>query len=522
MKTLLNVSVCLFSLLLLNGCRAKNNTEEPFDKGEYAEQFYSGGLLGTTFNNTSSCFEQFTPAIEDAGLIANFKNGERRFEVPHAAGMQEGLTYQGLGPFYNRTTCIACHPGYGHGRRITKYNSEEYGNGCLIIVTDKQGNIASSLGLVPMTVALPPFKPMIDESKMTINWLVYTDEWGNKFADGERYELIYPDIKIAKDGIYSPLEVNGKPFNLDDAVITLESTIGIYGTGLLDAIADEDIKAQYIRETGKTPLNPYIWNGTDFTNTGKDADGHPMRFDYACDFTKLQANVSLWEVTNIITPMFRYFYVPEAYARTSSRDPDVQKDFYKYYPEWNKTGNVEKDIYAFITSKEQPVEMDVQASYDLSVWMRGLAVPAARNINEPEIQRGKKIFEEIGCATCHRPSWTTGDDIIVDSYGIIGNKPMPRYPRQKIWPYTDMVQHQLKMVNDIRTGWCRTTPLWGRGLSRKATGHADRMHDCRARNVIEAIMWHGAKDGDARWTVDKFRKLNKEERDAVVRFIDAV
>lgn len=61
-----------------------------------------------------------------------------------------------------------------------------------------------------------------------------------------------------------------------------------------------------------------------------------------------------------------------------------------------------------------------------------------------------------------------------------------------------MVQHRLEMVNDIRTGWCRTTPLWGRGLSLICAGHQDRMHDCRARNVIEAIMWHGSPESDAR------------------------
>ena len=78
------------------------------------------------------------------------------------------------------------------------------------------------------------------------------------------------------------------------------------------------------------------------------------------------------------------------------------------------------------------------------------------------------------------------------------------------------------MKNDIRTGWCRTTPLWGRGLSAKCTGADDRLHDCRARNVIEAIMWHGAANSDARFTVEKFRKLNKSDRDAVVKFINSI
>ena len=113
-----------------------------------------------------------------------------------------------------------------------------------------------------------------------------------------------------------------------------------------------------------------------------------------------------------------------------------------------------------------PVEMDAQACYDLMVWIRGLAVPAARDIDSPDVQRGKQLFTEIGCATCHRPSWTTGDDVVVDVYNLTegGKKAMPRYPKQKIWPYTDMIQHKLHMQNDIRTGWCRTTPLWGLSL----------------------------------------------------------
>ena len=80
------------------------------------------------------------------------------------------------------------------------------------------------------------------------------------------------------------------------------------------------------------------------------------------------------------------------------------------------------------------------------------------------------------------------------------------------------------MENDIRTGWCRTTPLWGRGLHQKCTGsfEADRLHDCRARNVIEAIMWHGSAQSDARRSIEQFRSLSKNDRDAIVKFIDAI
>lgn len=528
MKHLIIKSLALLAAMTtMAACSSDNGGDTPNVKPEteMPDDYYVGGKLGTTFNNSASCYEQFSQSVEDAGLVAEFKRGERRFETAHEAGNDaSGSTYQGLGPLYNRTACIACHPGYGHGHRIDTYNSEEWGNGCLIIVTDKEGNIASSLGLVPMTKALPPFKPMIDESKMTINWKHYTDDWGNKFPDGESYDLIYPDINLPASALYSPLEVNGKPYDINNALVTFESTIGFYGIGLLDAIPDDSIRAQYVKESKFATLNPYIWNGTDFTATGKDANGHPMRFDYACDFAKAQTNTSLWEVTNIITPMYTEFYIPEAYARTACQDPAVQKDFYRYYPEWNKTGDVKTDIYNFFTSKNLPVEMNADACYDLMVWFRGLAVPAARNVQSETFQRGKQLFSEIGCASCHRPSWTTGDDVVVEPYNLTnnGSKALPRYPHQKIWPYTDMVQHRLFMQNDIRTGWCRTTPLWGRGLSATANGHSDRMHDCRARNVIEAIMWHGASKSDARFAVEKFRQLKKTDRDAIVSFINSI
>ena len=142
------------------------------------------------------------------------------------------------------------------------------------------------------------------------------------------------------------------------------------------------------------------------------------------------------------------------------------------------------------------------------------------------------MFNEIGCASCHRPSWTTGaDDYWVDNAikaycaetGKDPQKSLPKFAYQTIWPYTDMVQHRLFMENDIRTGWCRTTPLWGRGLSYQLTGAEDRLHDCRARNEVEAIMWHGySKDSQAYASTLKFYNLSKEDRDAVVKFLRAI
>ncbi|MDE5912661.1 MAG: hypothetical protein K2G81_03350, partial [Muribaculaceae bacterium] len=160
---------------------------------------------------------------------------------------------------------------------------------------------------------------------------------------------------------------------------------------------------------------------------------------------------------------------------------------------------------------------------------RGLAAQAGRGAHRTVLQRCKSVFEEIGCTYCHKPSWTTGADEVRDPaqfFNGTAGRELPRYPYQTIWPYTDMVQHKLFMVNDIRNGWCRTTPLWGRGLHQIATGstYADRLHDCRARTTLEAILWHdaGSDESHAARSMTKFRALSKADRDAVVEFLDAI
>lgn len=128
---------------------------------------------------------------------------------------------------------------------------------------------------MPQTGAVEPFKPQIDETKIKIKWKHYKDEWGNKFADGETYDLIYPEVTIPADAYYSPVTVmrDGKEVVIpndqvaEEIGIRLESTIGIYGTGLTDAIPDEEITKQweseskYFNSVGKTnALNPAMWN----------------------------------------------------------------------------------------------------------------------------------------------------------------------------------------------------------------------------------------------------------------------
>ena len=507
--------------------------------------FYAGGELGTTLLSTTNVFEQPAPAIDRQGLYQSFKNGEALFEKPFMTN-QSGVR-AGLGPVYIRTSCVHCHPNYGHGTRIPEgsFNTNDIGNGCLLVVYDPatEGYVSWLAGM-PQGHAVAPFKAPVDEAKIKVKWLNATDEWNNSFADGEKYELQYPEVTMPSDAIY----VVNQGYELPgDYAVKLESTIGVYGTGLLDAITEEDILAQYRKEENEgymtNGLNPAFfangsWQSMYANSLQGDGTKYARRFTYALSRGPLQdaagAN-AIWNITNVTRSDRRYHYLDAAgtYALYSSKDPEVQAGFENYinridpqhaHPTYWE-GSMEQRIYAYLTDKNLDPEMSDDEYTDLMVWHRGLAVPAVRDIDDPDVQRGRELFAEIGCDYCHRPSWTTGADNIVDPATFFKGDELPRFPYQKIWPYTDMVQHKLCMANDIRGGWCRTTPLWGRGLHQKVTGSptADRLHDCRARTTMEAIMWHGfSPQSDARYSIELFRKLPKADRDAVIRFVDAI
>lgn len=569
----------LFVASAITACSDNENQYVPSDNpgnNEKPEWYYTGGQLGTAYLTTSNALEQPTEPIEaNEEMSQRFKNGEQLFEkmyMNNHSGVRKGL-----GPAYVRSSCIHCHPGYGHGKRnpAGAFQTTSIGNGCLLVVynPDTDGYVSWLTGM-PQGHATQPFKAPLDESKVIIEWKKYTDEWGNKFPDGESYDLEYPEVTLAADAVYAKNE--GVISSLGNYKVLLESTIGIYGTGLLDAISDDDLKAQYAKEeqdgymqnglneaffkngewvkqysnTKVTDVNP------DFSDKGEQ---HPFRFTYALSRGPLQdaagAN-AMWNITNVTRSNRRYHYLDTYFAsasgedktvyggsswvKASANDPEVQAGYQSYieevdpdknHPTWHADDYTDKTqvaraIAAYLTSQELDVEMDDEDFIDFMVWHRGLAVPAARNVEDPDVIKGKELFEQIGCAYCHRPSWTTGDDNFYDPNGFFtkGDSRLPRYPNQTIWPYSDLVQHKLHMENDIRTGWCRTTPLWGRGLHQMCTGSttADRLHDNRARNVIEAIMWHGNAKSDARMTVEKFRNLSKAERDEIVKFIDSI
>ena len=524
-----------------------------------ADEWYPAGKLGTTLNVTAGCYEDETPATSEQGLMTAFNLGEAAFERNFTINT---APFKGLGPAYLRTSCLDCHPGYGHGKRQQYYRAG-FGNGYLLVIyhpadgaNSDDGPYVSEVTGMPQTKAVAPFLPPIDEEQISINWLKVSQMESGlplTFPDGEKYELIYPEVTIPR----SAFNTDPTPYETGNQAVAfrLESTIGIIGTGLLDAIPEEDIKAQYQSEAPYVELNPSFWDkeANDFAATawyslaeGQFADGTPApagtkklkRFTYAMTRASLQDGAganAIWNITNVSRADRPYLYTTKAWAKAMSENADViaaiQADpSSPYYADGTPAGIAEAVLNLLDPSTNQfdnawhnfSPEMGDDQYYNFLVWHRGLSIPRARDLNRESVQRGKEVFKQIGCATCHRPSWETKDDNYWEP-AILDGKPLPRYEKQKIFPYTDMIQHRLYMKNGIHGSWCRTTPLWGRGLSKVNTGAEDRLHDNRARNVIEAIMWHGySRKSDAYGATEKFFYLSKEDRDAVVEFIDAI
>ncbi len=140
-------------------------------------------------------------------------------------------------------------------------------------------------------------------------------------------------------------------------------------------------------------------------------------------------------------------------------------------------------------------EVSQQRLDDVTFYVQTLAVPARRNIGKDSVKQGQLLFGLAGCGSCHVPTLKTGE---LEGVKEVSN--------QLIHPYTDMLLHDMgEGLADNRPDFkadgkeWRTPPLWGIGLTQTIHNHTFFLHDGRARNLMEAIMWH---DGEAKNSKD--------------------
>jgi CxxC motif-containing protein (DUF1111 family) len=132
------------------------------------------------------------------------------------------------------------------------------------------------------------------------------------------------------------------------------------------------------------------------------------------------------------------------------------------------------------------------------------------------VKQGKNLFSQAGCSVCHVPELKTAPEYPA----------FPKLANRTFHAYTDLLLHDMgEGLADERPDYrasgrdWRTTPLWGLGLSETVNGSTALLHDGRARNVTEAILWHG---GEAEVSREAFRTMPKVDREALVKFVESI
>jgi CxxC motif-containing protein (DUF1111 family) len=161
------------------------------------------------------------------------------------------------------------------------------------------------------------------------------------------------------------------------------------------------------------------------------------------------------------------------------------------------------------------LEVDTKSLDLVTFYARNLGVPERRRADDPQVLRGKAVFHALACSGCHTPKHVT--------HRLLNQ---PEQTFQLIWPYTDLLLHDMGPgLADNRpearaTGseW-KTPALWGIGLTAQVSGHTQFLHDGRARTLQEAILWHG---GEAEAARAGFADLQGADRDAVIAFLESL
>ena len=421
--------------------------------------------------------------VEDAGINAfghpapaltreerrEFAVGNAFFKDNWVEAPSSTAGRDGLGPLFNARSCSSCHLRDGRGRPPLLGDPESAG---LLLrlgrATDGPDEPDPDYGGQLQDHAIGDVKP---EGRIVIE----TTARAGRFADGERYELLAPQYAIA-DAAYGPL---GADVRLGPRIAP-----ALIGLGLLEAIPEASLLAR---------ADP----------DDSDGDGISGRAHWVVSQrTHARALGRFgWKATQPT--------VEEQTAAAFLGDIGITSGL---FPDEATTA---AERAAFTKPSGGQPELDDHKLERVTFYSRVLAVPARRDADRADVRRGEALFGSLGCAACHVAEQRTGDVAVV-----------PSYRDQLIRPYTDLLLHDLgqdladgKRDGDAAPSEWRTPPLWGIGLVSAVNDHTRFLHDGRARDLEEAILWHG---GEAQRAQESYRALAKTDRAAVLAFLGSL
>lgn len=457
-------SICPFvALTLLSACSPQRQTADLLEAN-------SGGA--TTVHDATRKAYSFPAANLDMRRRGEFFIGNAFFNSPWVVAPASAAARDGLGPLFNARSCDACHNNDGRGRPPAK-EGERPVSLVMQFATPTPGT-NNEPGADPRYGGnLNPFA--IGGVPAEGNVHIGHKEIHGKFADGESYTLLAPEYTFT-DLAYGELAATTK--------FSPRVAPAVFGSGLLEAVPESQILER---------------------NDPDDADG---------DGISGRAN-RVWDLITqqIVVGRFGWKSNQPAIAhQTAAAFSGEIGTSTSLRPQQNCT-EVQTTCLAAPNGGEPEISDEI--FNHIVNYQRMLAVPVRRNLDSPRVKRGAQLFLEGSCAACHRPTFITAD--------------LPAEPwasKQTIHPFTDLLLHDMgPALADGRADFeasgseWRTPPLWGLGLQQKVNGHTRLLHDGRARDASEAILWHG---GEGERAKEAFRTMSKADRAALLEFLGSL
>ena len=440
-------------------------TAGPFTTGETGEQAFSMPYAGL-----------------DKDQARQFAEGHVQFNEAWVLAPARGVW--GLGPTFNEDRCAHCH--VNNGRAAAPEEGQESERGMLIRLSipgkTKEG------GPLPHTDYGDQLQNRGIEDRVPAEGraIIHYREKEIALADGEKRVLRSPSVDMVnlQFGSLGP-----------ETMMSVRVAQQLVGLGLLEAVPESEI-LDIAKAQEKTPHagHPnYVW---DIENERRVMG----RFGWKANQPSLRQQTAAAFNGDIGATSFLF---PEKNC------PAVQKQCVEL-PSASKCGG-----QGGCTGNTFRPEVNPSRLTNITFYLQTLSVPARRSTGDPEVQRGESLFAALQCAHCHLPVMRTGPKAFIASAANLS-----------FHPYTDLLLHDMgeELADgrpDFEAGgqeW-RTAPLWGIGLIRAVNGKVSLLHDGRARDVTEAILWHGGQAKDSR---EAFRSLPKSERDALVRFVESL
>ncbi|HVY50503.1 MAG TPA: di-heme oxidoredictase family protein [Devosia sp.] len=469
----------------LERVRAVTAPARDFSKPEPFEALPAGAATSSKIVNRDAF--SFPSANLTFDQQAQFSLGNGFFRKVWVSAPSSTRASDGLGPLFNARGCQNCHLKDGRGH--PPMGAEDDGVSMFLRLSVPPHTEAEKQAIASgerNVIAEPTYGTQLQnfavaglsaEGRMVVT---YSDQ-AVRLGDGTVVTLRRPTYGVA-DLSHGPMAA--------DVMLSPRVAPQMIGLGLVEQIAEEDILAH---------ADP----------DDRDHDGISGRPNFGRDLETGERELGRfgWKAG---VPSIRT-QAAEAFAGDLGLSTPLDPASY------GDCTAAEADCLALPAGENAPGETEApDPILDLvTFYSQNLAVPARRDIGAAAVLRGKQTFYGLGCTGCHTPKFVTSRQ---------AEDPSKRF--QLIWPYSDFLLHDMGegLADNRPEGqadgyeW-RTAPLWGIGLTQTVSGHTLLLHDGRARNLTEAILWHG---GEAQRSRDGFAALPKSARDDLLAFLESL